>query len=904
MKVSRPPRYGAAVQGALQSLLVTDIVGSTRLWSEHESAMAADLVAHDELVTGAIEAAGGRVFKHTGDGMMATFGSAADSATAAAEIQRRIGAAEWRVPGGIRVRAGLHSGSVHERNGDLFGPPVNRLARLLAKCPPEGVLVSEATASLLADGMPADLGLRELGRVELKDLDRGEAVHCLVGEGLAVLDAAAVTGPVVARGGALPAVDAELVGRSAEIAAVLDALDTHAVVTVVGVGGMGKTRLALEVAAAAEPNDGSWWCDLTAATSPDAVPATVLASLGVAQVAGRTAAESIVDHLAMQRTLVVFDNCEHVVDAARELVSAIRIGAPGSKVLATSREALGLRGEQVLPLSSLPGDDAIGLFCARALEARPDLGLDDETLGAVEEICARLDGIPLAIELAAARCRAMAPAEIAARLDDRFKLLRGGRGGAERHRTLLATVDWSYSQLDDEERALFDRLSVFVGGALIDGVAQVCDMDEYDALDLLDRLVARSMVVAVDTPLGTRYRQLETLRQYAEDRLVEASAIDDVRARHLAWSESAMPRFRLVYGTAGEADSYDRFVAELDNLRAAARYAVAAGRPAAAARVVSAGGYAPLFRPVFEVVDWVDLAALPPDEWDDDVLVAVHIQAIAAIFGGRGERATELVDAIPAPLGETSWGLMTRTYAALWVISDWELAEACAARLPVVDDRDALLFGTTRGHVMQTRMHTDRAGDADYAARARAHAERYLAAARRSGSWISLGTGYLILGYVLDADDDLTGAGEAFTDAAGVFEDVGAGLGSDAARSALADVVTRRALAGGTELSESARILRSVLADGIGRRSVLFVVGTLGSTVEPLLWAAGDHRTAVLLGRYARLQSTSFVRETVVDPEVLGAQDLAAVEAEAAGLDLDGAAALALDALDRVAAGG
>jgi class 3 adenylate cyclase len=276
--------------------LVTDIVSSTRLWAEHESEMAVDLVTHDELVNAAIVAASGRVFKHTGDGMMATFENAAASASAAAEIQRVLGERSWRVPGGIRVRVALHSGSVHERDGDLFGPPVNRLARLLSRSSPGAVIVSDATASLLADGMPDGLDLFEIGRVELRDVGRSEAVYCLVGEQLESIELHEAVDAAGTQVGSLPPIDDDLVGRSAEIAAVLDAIAVHPVVSVVGVGGMGKTRLALETAAAAGLPDGAWWCDLTAATSPEAVPATVLAAVGGRQSAGRSAVECLVDH--------------------------------------------------------------------------------------------------------------------------------------------------------------------------------------------------------------------------------------------------------------------------------------------------------------------------------------------------------------------------------------------------------------------------------------------------------------------------------------------------------------------------------------------------------------------------------------------------------------------------------
>ena len=509
------------------------------------------------------------------------------------------------------------------------------------------MIVSEATASLLADGMPDGLDLYEIGRVELRDVGRSEAVYCLVGEHLEPIELHEVVDAAGTRVGSLPPIDDDLVGRSAEIAAVLDAIAVHPVVSIVGVGGMGKTRLALETAAAAGLPDGAWWCDLTAATTPDAVPATVLAAVGGRQSAGRSAVECLVDHLATRYALVVFDNCEHVVDAARALVTAIRAGCDKVRVLATSREALGLRGEHVISLSSLPTADAIGLFCTRAGEARADLVFDDAALAAIDEICTRLDGIPLAIELAAARCRSMAPAEIAARLDDRFRLLRGGRGGAERHRTLLAAVEWSYSLLDDEERALFDRMAVFAGGALIDAIAQVCDTDEYDALDVLDRLIARSMVVATDTPLGTRYRQLETLRQYAEDRLVEAGEIDRVRDRHLAWAGNRRLSYKEASWTANEEESFRRYVAEIDNLRAAVHYAVATGRDLEACRVIAGIGYWALFRPSFEVLDWLDPSRIPPEAWNGDVAEAVAALATTAIFAGDGTRTTALLARVP-----------------------------------------------------------------------------------------------------------------------------------------------------------------------------------------------------------------------------------------------------------------
>ena len=888
------------MRGAVGSLLVTDIVGSTRLWAEHESAMAVDLVSHDEVVNEAIAAAGGRVFKHTGDGVMATFQTAGASAMAAAEVQRMIGSHVWRVPDGVRVRVALHSGSVHERDGDLFGPPVNRLARLLSRCSPGAVIVSEATASLLTDGMPDGLDLNEIGRVELRDVGRSESVYCLVGEHLAPIELRDDIDAAGTRVGSLPPIDDDLVGRSAEIAAVLDAIAVHPVVSIVGVGGMGKTRLALETAAAAGLPDGAWWCDLTAATTPDAVPATVLAAVGGRQSAGRSAVESLVDHLATRYTLVVLDNCEHVVDAAHALVTAIRAGCDKVRVLATSREALGLRGEHVVSLSSLPTADAIGLFCTRAGEARADLVFDDAALAAIDEICTRLDGIPLAIELAAARCRSMAPAEIAARLDDRFRLLRGGRGGAERHRTLLAAVEWSYSLLDDEERALFDRMAVFAGGALIDAIAQVCDTDEYDALDVLDRLIARSMVVATATPLGTRYRQLETLRQYAEDRLVEADEIDRVRDRHLEWAGNRRLSYKEASWTANEEESFRRYVAEIDNLRAAVRYAVATGRDLEACRVIAGIGYWALLQPSFEVLDWLDASRIAPDAWNDDVVEAVTALAGTAIFAGKGPLTIALLAFVPESFASNIWMLQARVFAALWVTGEYELAEDLLAACRPHSELDTGTVALIQSHVQQTRLHTDRADDAEYADAVLQDTKAVVDRARACDARSSLVTALLTHGYCLEGVGDPAAAMVVQQEAIELGEAIGLGTLVDAARAGLIESITLIAAAESGDLQQAAVTLRTALADALARRNVLFVLTYMSGGIERLLWNAGDRHTAALLGRYARSNITTWTANSVVVGDALDTDQLGAINAEAATLDFEGACAIALAALNKM----
>jgi predicted ATPase/class 3 adenylate cyclase len=555
--------------GALVSLVMSDIVESTRRWAADEAAMATDLEQHDRVLRAALEGAGGSVCKHTGDGLLAMFDDPAAAVDAAAAIQRAVGAATWRHAEGLRVRVAIHAGLVHRRDNDLFGTAVNRVARLLALCPAGAVLVSGVVAGMLAERALEALALRRVGAVTLTGFATPEEVHALAGPGLTSVETV-TSSDTGARGGRLPAVDETLVGRDEEVAAIWEALAQARLATLVGVGGMGKTRLALEIAAGAAESfaDGAWWIDLSAATSQDAVLPVAMTAVEAREIPGRTKLQSFTDRFAEAQGLVVFDNCEHVLPAARALVEALRGAAPEMRILATSREALGLRGERILPVGALPAPDATRLFAERARAIRPDLDIaaNRETIA---RLCARLDFIPLAIELAVARCRSMTPSDLEKRLTDRFRLLRGGRAGAERHRTLQAAVAWSHSLLDAEERHVFERMAIFAGGALLDAIAMVAERDEMDTLDILDRLIARSMITATDTKLGMRYGQLETLRQFAEDRLVEAGAIDEIRERHLSWVvalASSLPQAR---GLEAEAEAFARLGAELDNLRVA-----------------------------------------------------------------------------------------------------------------------------------------------------------------------------------------------------------------------------------------------------------------------------------------------------------------------------------------------
>jgi predicted ATPase/class 3 adenylate cyclase len=699
--------------GSLVSLVMSDIVDSTRRWNAAEGAMAADLELHDRLIREVVEGAGGSVFKHTGDGMIAVFDDPVAAVSAAAGVQQVIGAAQWQQPDGLRVRAAVHTGVVYPRDGDLFGTAVNRVARLLGVCSPGAVLVSGATTGLLTDRAPEGLVLQRVGPVSLAGFATPDDAHALVGTGLPSSDVAASTS-VVARGGVLPSIDEELVGRGEELAAIWDALGRARLVTLVGVGGMGKTRLALEVGvgAATAYRDGAWWIDLANATSAEAVVPVAMAAVEARETAGRTGLQAVCDRFVGVSGVLVVDNCEHLLAAARELIGAVRAAAPDVHVVATSREALGLRGEHIVPVGSLPVDDGVRLFGERGLAVRPDLDIDANR-AVIERICARLDGIPLAIELAAARCRSMTPGEIDEVLGDRFRLLRSGREGAERHRTLQAAVAWSYSMLDPDERAVFDQMAVFAGGSLIDGLIAVTGFDRFGMLDTIDRLVARSMVVTTTTRLGTRYHQLETFRQFAEDRLVEAGTIGEVRDRHLDWVQSIAAAIGSAAGLDACAMAYARFKGEVDNMRVAVAHATRVGQHGAAQRVVSLVAEAAAWDAAWEVLDWVRPLQLEHG-WTAEA-------ATCQVLGGAADNfRTTRLSVLESPDDLPEWwpvaSLPVRTHCVnlhLQSGGDWRTALVLLDRLDPRTDHELACVGASRLFAFSQRQQLEVLGEAE-----------------------------------------------------------------------------------------------------------------------------------------------------------------------------------------------
>ena len=503
------------------TFLFTDIEGSTRRWEADADAMRAALLKHDDVLRTSLDKHDGFLFSHTGDGVVAAFTSPRSAVDAAVAAQRAL-----KLP----VRMGVATGEAELRDGDYFGTVLNRAARVMAAGHGGQILLADSTAVLLSGVDLVDLGPRRL-----RDVATPVGLFQVRAPGLAT-DFPALRALDTSPGNLRPAATS-FIGRQSEVAAVIEALHHHRLVTLTGVGGVGKTRLATEVAAglADEFPDGVWFFELAAVTDPAAVPDAVAAVLGITQQPGKTVSESVAAALEGRVRLLVFDNCERVRDAAADLIEVILAHSATVRILATSREGLGGADEQLWLVPSLDvgaGTDsaAVTLFVerARSVAQRFSLaGADDAE--AVVETCRRLDGIPLAIELAASRMASMTAAEVRDRLDDRFKLLVGSRRGLERHQTLRQAVAWSYDLLDDAEKSSLQRCSVFSGGFDLRSACAVSgldDPDDYAVLDLLDALVRKSLLVADRSTGRTRYSMLETIRQFAEEQLVAQGDAD------------------------------------------------------------------------------------------------------------------------------------------------------------------------------------------------------------------------------------------------------------------------------------------------------------------------------------------------------------------------------------------
>ncbi len=776
------------------TFLFTDIEGSTRFWEYYPDAMQRTLARHDRVLRDVIARHHGYIFTTAGDAFSVAFPSPRAALDAAIEAQRQVSSEAPGEMGQMRVRMALHTGSADERDGDYFGPTLNRCARLLAAGHGGQILVSLTTAELIRDMLPDEAGLRDLGEHRLRDLARSERVFQLLHPDLPAsfpsirsLDAYAHN---------LPVQVTSFIGRRRDLDAVAELMPKTRLLTLTGVGGSGKTRLALQAAAdlVSVFRDGVWLVELGSLHDGALIAVAVAAALGVEQLPGKTMQESLIEYLRSRHTLLVLDNCEHLLNDAVRLLDSLLRSCPQLQVMATSREALGMAGEvlYLVPSLSVPpiGDEsdlttlneheAVRLFVDRAAAVRPGFSLNAANRRAVADISRRLDGIPLAIELAASRIRAMSAEQLCARLDDRFALLTGGsRTALPRQQTLEAAMDWSYELLTGPEQHLLQRLSVFRGGFSMEAaesVGSVGEVGRFDALDLLSRLVDKSLVVAEERGDEMRYRLIETVRTYARRKLDETEDGPVAAARHAAFylelAEAAETRMRGPAETAW----MRRLETEHDNLRAAVEWALDERRLEMALRFSWALITYWLARGFSQEGLRLVERALDGDESVDPLIRARGMEAASmlVLLHGDAARASRLLAESEA------------TFAALGARHDQGLALLRMASLITAQgdrDRAAELYGRALGLL-------DEAGDQWGVANclegqgdlalidgdlegARSAFQESLKLRRRFNHPRSVAQSLVALGSIALAEGEYEQAGELLEEALALFKDVG-----------------------------------------------------------------------------------------------------------------------------------
>ena len=576
------------------AFLFTDIEGSTVRWDRDPTAMTEAVRLHDSIMRAAIRQHGGHVFKTVGDAFCAVFWDIQSGIAATIDAQRLLGCEDFTAVDGIRVRMALHVGTSDERDGDYFGPTLNRVARLLAIGHGAQVLLSAAAAERLNAAMP-ELAVRDMGEHRLKDLASPEHVFQLLAAGLpedfpklnslSVLD------------NNLPQQLTSLVGRESDVSEIKGLLGEHRLVTLVGSGGVGKTRCALQVGAELLESfrDGVWFVDLAPLTDPSLISNVIGAVFGLQEQTALPMLAALAGHLKNKKLLLVIDNCEHLVHEAATTVEALLRGCSGVSVLATSREVLGITGERIYRMPSLTFPEsakgltaqtalsfgAVALFDARAHSVNPQYNLTDQTATTVADICRRLDGIPLAIELAAARVKVLSVAHLAQRLDERFKILTGGsRTALPRQQTMRALIDWSYDLLPELEQKLFRSLSVFAGSFGLDAATAVCADDasqHVEVLDTLTSLVDKSLLQTDQSDDSVRYRMLESTRQYAHEKLAQSGEYDPIVRRHAHTYLAISEELDRVWDATPDREWFARAEPEMENWRSSIVWSLSPG---------------------------------------------------------------------------------------------------------------------------------------------------------------------------------------------------------------------------------------------------------------------------------------------------------------------------------------
>lgn len=666
------------------TFLFTDIEGSTQRWEERREPMQAAVVRHEQLLHAAITQHGGHVFKTVGDGFCSAFPTAPRAVEAAIAMQRALAAEDFSAVDGLRVRVGLHTGHAVERDGDYFGPTVNRVARLMSIGHGGQILMSQTTYDLTKGEVPSSASLLDLGRHRLKDLTEAERVTQVVVDGLP--SAFPPLNSLSDSSNNLPVQLTGFHGRANEIADVKTLLDEHRLLTLVGSGGVGKTRLALQAGADLVdrfPN-GVWFADMSPISDPELVASVVGAALRVDQVPGKRVDELIPTHLKRKKLLLIIDNCEHLLDAIARLVDAIHRSAPDVRILATSRQGLGVDGEVIhrVPSLTIPARGAalsaeeasqfgaVAVFVDRARRGDSRFTMTDDDVPTVIEICHHLDGIPLAIELAAARVSVLSIPNLARRLDERFKILTGGsRTALPRQKTLTALIDWSYDLLSPQEQLFFSRLGIFAGTFSLAAANDVCGddpLDDFEVLDLLASLADKSLVVADASGRAERYYLLESTRAYALEKL-QASDRDRLSRDHAEY-------FRDLARAADEDHATDhigwlaKVEIDLDNYRTALEWSITRSNDAVIGAAL-AGMLGRLWLGAGLSVEgryWIEqaLERVSEDEHPRIVARLLRAQSVHLSASERVEAAQHAVR-LSESLGDVFEASMARYYLAL-----------------------------------------------------------------------------------------------------------------------------------------------------------------------------------------------------------------------------------------------
>ncbi len=586
------------------TFLFTDIEGSTRLWDSQPELMRTALARHDAIVRSAVESAGGHVFKTVGDAFCAAFPKPESAVKAAQEAQLRLAGENWEGMDPIRVRMAIHTGEAESRDSDYFGPPLNRVSRMLTLGHGGQTLMSLITLTLVKENPPEAFAFKDLGEHRLKDLQRPEHIYQL--QHPLLQDTFKPLRSLDTLPNNFPQQVTSFIGRERELREIKRLLGRTRLLTLTGAGGTGKTRLGLQAAVELlDPSgDGSWIVEFGSISDPALVPQTIASTLSVREEPTRPLTDTLVDYLKSKRMLLMMDNAEHLLDSIAKVVDLIIRHCPHVQILATSREPLTITGEHTYRVPSLTLPDpmkrytreslaqfeAVRLFVDRAVIALPNFEVGESNAVAIVQLCHRLDGIPLAIELAAARVRALQVERIAERLDDRFRLLTGGaRTALPRHQTLRAMIDWSYDLLTTKEKAMLRKLSVFSGGWSLEGAEHICiesELESWEVLDTLQSLVDKSLAIYDES--NQRFRLSETVRAYGREALVESKESQEIRSHHLGYFGRLAESTEDLLASPKAVEALASLDAEQKNLRAAIEWGLEGGDSVVALRLANA----------------------------------------------------------------------------------------------------------------------------------------------------------------------------------------------------------------------------------------------------------------------------------------------------------------------------